>query len=85
MHDCFNVVAGEQRDIHKSFVAICSDREGTDMNDEFASHFHIGSQFRKICGECGAVENGMPKSQTSVIVHVLNGIADLEYAIEQSM
>ena len=82
MQNRYNIVANEQRDIHESFTTICSDGEETGMNDVVASHFHIGSQFRTTCRECGSFKDGTPETHTSLIVHVLNGIDDLEKAIE---
>lgn len=85
MQNRYNIVANEQRDIHESFTTICSDGEETGMNDVVASHFHIGSQFRTTCRECGSFKDGTPETHTSLIVHVLNGIDDLEKAIETNM
>ena len=51
MQNRYNIVANEQRDIHESFTTICSDGKKTGMNDVVASHFNIGSQFRKTCTE----------------------------------
>ena len=85
MQNRYNVVANEQRYMHETFMTICSDGDKKDINDAFASHFHIGSQFRKTCRECGSFEDGTPETHTILIVPVLNGIKDLEKAVETNM
>ena len=85
MQNRYNVVANEQRDIHETFMTICSDGDKKDINDVVASHFHIGNQFRKTCRECGSFEDGTPETHTTLIVPVLNGINDLEKAVETNM
>ncbi len=77
----FNIVANEQHDIHESFTTICSDGEDTGINDEVASNFYISSQCRKTCRECGTFEDGAPQTHMSLIVHLVNGIYDMENAI----
>ena len=41
MQNRYNVVANEQRDIHETFMTICSDGDKKDINDVVASHFHV--------------------------------------------
>ena len=85
MQNRYNIIANKQCDIHESFTTICSDEKETGMNDVVASHFNIGSQFRKTCTECGSFEDGTPETQTSLFILVLNGINDLEKAVETSL
>ena len=47
--------------------------------------FYIGNQCRKTCREYGTFEDGAPETHRSLIVRVLNGIYDLENAIETNM
>ena len=80
----YSLSSGEQQDILEIFTLICS----TDMqntNSPIASHFQIGSQFSKMCRECGYREDNTPETYTSVILPVLNGIQDLERSIENNM
>ena len=85
MQNRYNIIANKQCDIHKSFTTICSDGKETGMNDVVVSHFNIGSQFRKTCTECGSFEDGTPETQTCLFILVLNGINDLEKAVETSL
>ena len=81
----YHVVAKEQRDVHETFMIICSDGDKTDINDVVASHFHMGSQICKTCRESGSLEVGMPETHTTLNVSVLNGINDLEKAVETNI
>ena len=85
MQNSYSVVANEQCDIHETFMTICSDGDKKDINDVVASHFHIGSQFRTTCRECGSFEDGTPETHTTLIIPVLNGVNDLGKAVEMNM
>ena len=85
MQNRYNVVANKQCYLHETFMTICSDGDKKDINDAVASHFHIGSQFRKTCKECASFEVGTPETHTTLIAPLLNGINDLEKAVETNM
>ena len=80
----YNLVPGEQQDIHESFTLLCSN--GTEnMNDIIARHFQIGYQVAKTCKKCDRREYQSPETLTTIILPVLNGIHDLENTIDRNM
>ena len=85
MQTRFHIRPNEQRDIHEIFTIIYSDGEGTEVNQTFASRFHIGSQFQNMCKGCAYFEDGTAETSTSLMIPVSNGINDLEKAVEISM
>jgi ubiquitin C-terminal hydrolase len=84
LHDAFQCelqyAPGEQCDIHESFTSLCCPRSG--MNEEIASHFQVGVQFRKTCLECSGHEDGPPETFTSLPLSVLDDIPQVEDSIE---